>query len=163
MSMIRASQSAILLVLMLVIVGSGCGDPGEPSPDIALSRAADGRLMLVYRLCPHVRPREIAVGNGLDRWAEPALRLSFKHAPVGVVTIDLASPDPQTFEVKRAQIALEMDVPLFARVSSSAGTQAQLFDADPPDGLVRYEPLGSRKPENVSLERFKSSPPQECS
>ncbi len=154
-----------MLVLVLVVVMScaACGEPGEPSPDIALQRTSDGRLLLIYRVCPDTTPDEIVVGNGLDRWAEPMLSLKFKEVPGHIVEVNLASPDSKRFEIARTQAPFRDDVPLFVRVGSDAGTQAQIFEEGPPNGLLRYEPFGSREQENVEPERFKNSPPEECS
>ncbi|MEI2639411.1 MAG: hypothetical protein V9F03_10495 [Microthrixaceae bacterium] len=160
--MIRASQSAILLLSILVMVASACGEPGLPSSNIALERTSDGRVLMLYRICPGIQPERISVGNSLDRWSEPSVEL-LVHEKVGsLLEVELSSPAEQQLEIDKVNRPLEMEAPIFVRIDTDSIGDGIVFTAMPPPGFLRYEPFDSRQQRDVRPAVFRLTPADNC-
>jgi hypothetical protein len=128
----RSSAAALALVAALGVSLGGCGDPGLPTPGIALVTDADRTTSVVGLTCEPASTLELSLGSNL--WSKPDVKVEL-DTPGSSQDISLSAiADTGAFLIGDQQVVDEMSGPFAVRLYDDGGAPvgAVVFD-DVPD------------------------------
>lgn len=124
---------AIALVFATGAVVAACGDPGLPTPGLALANDRDGDVAVVVQTCEEFTALEL--GPGDDFWGRQTVVLQTDE-PERHAVVDLVDAEGVSFRTGSATALAALRAPFFVRVLAPEGGVVAIaaFDRMPDPG-----------------------------
>lgn len=121
------------LVCATAATVAACGDPGLPTPGLALVADRDGEVAVVVQACEEFTTIEL--GPGDDFWWRETVVLQ-TDKPERRARVDLRDAEGWSFRTGSAAALGALSVPFFARVMAPEGRVVEVaaFDRTPEPG-----------------------------